>query len=356
MKVLQVINSLSYGGAEKLVYELASYLKKNDLEIDVLVLSLNSDVYSNKLCRLGINVNVLAKSNFDIKILWKIKRCLDEYDIIHVHLFPASYWVSLCARLFQYKGKLIFTEHNTHNRRRDRRFFRIIDWFVYNRYDAILAISRGVKKSLCTWLPLIEKKVFVIHNGIDINHFSNAKSAQISNLFTAERSELVILLMVASFRKSKDQDTIIEALKLLPKKYHLLLVGGGEREGILRSKATALVKDRVHFLGFRKDVAEIMKACDVYVHSAHWEGFGLVAAEAMAAGLPVVTSNIDGLSEVVGTAGVFFKQHDPKDLALKIVEAQSNRQFFIEMGGKQVLNFSVEAFAEKHLFLYRSLY
>ena len=111
---------------------------------------------------------------------------------------------------------------------------------------------------------------------------------------------IVRIFMVAGFRYQKDQPTAINSLKFLPKNYHLFLVGDGPE----CNKCQQLVNEqnlseRVHFLGKRSDVASLLKSADICVISSHWEGFGLAAVEGMAAGKPVVASNIPGVAEVV---------------------------------------------------------
>ena len=95
----------------------------------------------------------------------------------------------------------------------------------------------------------------------------------------------------------------------LPVNFKLILVG----EGPLKNSSQMLVqelclKDRVFFLGNRDDVERIFKTADLSVLSSHWEGFGLVAVEGMAAGKPVIASNVSGLSEIVSGAGVLFEK------------------------------------------------
>lgn len=97
---------------------------------------------------------------------------------------------------------------------------------------------------------------------------------------------------------------------------HLVLVGDGERKDALVNLVKNLrLEGRVHFLGRRNDVVRIMKMSDIVVQSSHWEGFGLSVVEGMAAGKPVVASNVPGLSDVVRGAGVLFEPQQEEQLA-----------------------------------------
>ena len=111
-----------------------------------------------------------------------------------------------------------------------------------------------------------------------------------------------IVIMVAAFRKQKDQDTLIKAIAKLPQeKFELWLVGDGERREELKKLVVEQnMEDNVKFLGVRSDVANVLKTSDVVVMSSHWEGLSLSNLEGMSVGKPFVASNVDGLREPVG--------------------------------------------------------
>ena len=100
------------------------------------------------------------------------------------------------------------------------------------------------------------------------------------------------------------------------------IAGHGELEAQLKNRARALgLDERVRFLGFRADLPRLLGEADVFLSSSKWEGFGLSVVEAMAAGLPVVVSNIPGVAEVVGRepkCGLFAAPSSPSDIADKL--------------------------------------
>src|SRR5207253_112178 len=111
---------------------------------------------------------------------------------------------------------------------------------------------------------------------------------------------------VGRLERQKGFDTLLEALPRWPD-CTLQIVGIGSERAELESRARSLgLAARVEFLGFRDDVATLMTRADLYVQPSRWEGFGIAAVEAMASGLPVVCSDVAGLREVVGPAGVAF--------------------------------------------------
>jgi glycosyltransferase involved in cell wall biosynthesis len=118
------------------------------------------------------------------------------------------------------------------------------------------------------------------------------------------------------------------------------------------------IKDRVVFLGWRRDVAAVLKASDIYVHSTHSDGFGIAACEAMAAGLPVVASDVPGLREVVGEAGILFPPGDHKTLAQHLNSLILSPQKQHEMGRasrQRARQFSIENTVDCCIRMYESV-
>lgn len=234
-----------------------------------------------------------------------------RYDVVHTHntacqLFGAIASLASCTHL-------VTTEHNTYNRRRGNPLLRHIDRWMYGRYDRIVCISAKTHEALSESVGIDESRAVTINNGIDTSKF---KSAVPASLGTGAKTRL---MMVGAFREQKDQDTIIRALAMLPADVHLWLVGDGPRRNILTGLTAKLgLADRVHFTGIRTDIPELMTAADIIIMSSHWEGFGLAAVEGMAAGRPVIASDVDGLREVVDGAGLLFSPGNPESLTAAI--------------------------------------
>ena len=319
MKILHVINRLGVGGAEKLLTELLPIQLKEGHDIVVIRLAGGRFEFVDRLENSGIKVISLGKSEKDIYnplFIFKLIKYINNFDIIHVHLFPCQYWVVFAALLINSKSVLITTEHSTENRRRKLLGFKWIDKFVYRHYHKIIAISDKTAESLINYLG-DEERICVIENGIDITRITKAKAIEKKNLGCTEQDKLI--LQVARFSEQKDQDTLIRCLKLLPTSYHAVFVGDGTRKIICENLAIQEgVKDRVHFLGERHDVPRILQSADVVVMSSHCEGFGLAAVEGMAAGKPVIASDVPGLSEVVKGAGILFEPGNIRMLSEQI--------------------------------------
>lgn len=141
--------------------------------------------------------------------------------------------------------------------------------------------------------------------------------------------------MVAGFRYQKDQETLIRAFNNLPEDYELWLIGDGERRSIIEQciKDNKL-EDRVLLLGIRSDIPSLLKSVDVVVQSSHWEGFGLAAVEGMAAGKPVIASDVEGLAQVVEGAGILFPHGDDNALVSIIQQLSDDKDYYKQVAAK----------------------
>jgi glycosyltransferase involved in cell wall biosynthesis len=223
---------------------------------------------------------------------------------------------------------------------------------MYNRYKQVICISEKTESRLREFIGRTKAQIVTINNGINTSVYANAVPSK-------EFKGKVNIISVAAFRYQKDQKTIIRAMKLLPDEYHLYLVGGGDLQHNCEDLATELnITSRIHFLGVRTDVPSLLKESDMVVMSSHWEGFGLAAAEGMAAGKPVIASDVDGLREVVLGAGVLFPHEDAKSLADEISKLASNRNYYNEIVQKCLLRasqFDISKMVDGYNKIYNSL-
>lgn len=353
MKILHVITSLRTGGAEKLMIDLIPKLKESGHDVDLLLFDGINTPFKEEAIKRNINVISLNlnKSVYSPSNLFKLIPYLRRYDIIHTHntspqLFAAVGSV-LCSVV------LCTTEHNTSNRRRGWKWYALLDKWMYNRYNEVICISQKVETHLRDFIGSCKANIQTIDNGVDTslycpNNYTKGKSAKNTHIFK--------LVQVAGFREQKDQDTVIKALNFLPEDVHLYLVGDGFRKDILLQLISQLnLKHRVHLMGIRSDIPEILHSMDVVVMSSHWEGFGLAAVEGMAAGKPVIATDVDGLREVVKGAGLTFELGNSKELADLILQLKSDNKFYSQIASRcyeRSKQFDISNMAAKYLEVY----
>lgn len=343
---------MSAGGAEKLVSSLATeQAKKNSIGVFTFVNKV--DVFSDKMNEKVVTYKAKSQKYLSISSFIKLFKTIKKYDIIHVHLFPAFY-ISGLLSLFFWNKKWVYTEHSTFNRRRSKIFY-LLEKFMYSRYQTIICISKSVEDKLRQWMGK-GLKTKVIKNFVDLQEIQQQKPIQRDEIQTLESDKL--LVMVGSFRNdgSKDHETVLKALQILPENFKLIFVGGGFLVEKVKATAAALnLTNRVQFLGFRTDVYSILKSCDYGILSSNWEGFGIVVLEYMACGLPAIGTNVEGLKDLLQDPNTRFEVGDFQELAQKINYFENHAQQIkqrIEQQNEFIKNFSLSQAAIQHQNVY----
>lgn len=344
LRVLHVINDLeSDGGAQRIVRDLVA-LHSGRVEPSVLTLYPVSQEVLSELHALGVRHAALKTVP---PRAGEVSRFLHQYDVAHVHLFPSLYLSTLIS------GPKLFTEHNTWNRRMETETFRSVERFVYRRYDRVVCISEATERALLRWLGPGGPPTTVIPNGIRLDRFRG----EVRPLPEGH----VTFVMVARFVPQKDQATVIRALARLPERARLVLVGDGPLRSHAEELARSLgVEGRIRFLPPvpADEMPGLLRNADIYVQSSHWEGFGLVAVEAMASGLPVVASRVPGLSEVVGPSMPQFDPGDDSGLA-RLAEHLLSPDVYADLSRtalERSRRFGAEAMADAYLETYQQLH
>lgn len=318
MKVLHVISSLGIGGAERLISDMLPQMKIDGVDVSLLVYRRLYNDFEKKLEDAGVAIISLeVENNYSPRIVFSLANAMKDFDIIHVHLFPALYQVAV-ANVFC-RRKLIFTEHCTTNRRRQSRLFHVIERIVYSQYSRLVSVSEETQESLMVWLNERNNRYSVILNGIDLKAFCLDK----------EKNDFpYTVLMVSRFAEQKDQATLINSLQWIREDVHVVLVGDGDTKHSCEELACQIgVAERCHFMGVQSNIPYWVSKADIGVLSTHWEGFGLAVVEMMAGKLPVVASDVEGLKQVVDGAGLLFPEGDDRALAEVINQLIKNPDY-----------------------------
>lgn len=330
MKILYVITSLLYGGAEKLVAEISPLIRDKGHQVDVLAFSSSRPNFISMLEKKGIKVYTFGRdvNVFNPLFIPKLAKMMKEYDIVHTHNTAPQYFAAV-GSLFCHKCKLVTTEHNTYNRRRSIPIFKYIDRVMYSRYSDIICISDQAEINLREFIPKI-KGVCTINNGVNVEQFREAQP--IAGLHPEGKT---VVVMVAAFRAQKDQKTLIDAFGLLPENdFELWIVGDGELHDEIHAYAAATGLSNIKFFGNRPDVPEILHSADIVVMSSHYEGLSLSSVEGMSVGKPFVASDVDGLHDVVDGYGVLVPHQDPAALAGEIVHLSTDADYYQHVADK----------------------
>lgn len=359
MKVLHVINSLAAGGAERMLVDLLPRLDLLGVKSSVLALDGKDDIFSSQLREAGIPVEFARKgpnSPYSPANIAAIIAAIERLapDIVHAHLGPSMHWCAF-ASLKELWPILVTTEHASENGRWSLPLVKQLDAWCYGRYAAIACVSEDARKAIALRAPARAERLTVISNGIPLKRMSGASPAEdVAKLLDGRLG----IAMTARFVAAKDHTTALRALALLDDKYALVMAGEGPELAASRSLAIELgIGSRAIFLGTRGDIPSVLAVCKVYVQSSRVEGFGIAALEAMAAGLPVVASDVPGLGALVEGSGLLFPAGDAGKCAacIKSLEDGGTRDKAIAAGKKRAAAHMIEATAEKYEGLYNNL-
>ncbi len=201
---------------------------------------------------------------------------------------------------------------------------------AFQKAKISIAVSQRVKEELIT-IGVPQERIQVIFNGVDTSEFvPGTTKRQQWNL----PEEVTLALFAGDIRLNrKNLDQVLKALVEVPN-LHLAVVGDTKRSPYLQLAASLGLSNRVHFLGYRQDLPEIMKAVDMFVFPSRYEPFGMVVTEAMATGVPVITASTTGAAEVIDEESgvVICDPEDTKSLAEAMKKLQMNPELRKNMG------------------------
>ena len=316
MTVAHVVLTLDHGGLEHLAIQMSEHLQRRGIRSPIMVLTDGALVEEAR--KRGIDTFVMRKRRgFDVRLIFALRRLLREQgvDVVHTHNFAPLIYGSLAARL---------CGMGTVNTRHGRAALKMHP-LIWALTDRVVGVSEDARVELMRHNRIRADKVRVIINAIDLSAYkAEAPPSAARRLELGIPADVPVCGIVGRLSPEKDHRTLLlalDALRTSGSSAHLVVVGGGPLEAELKSLARCLGLDqRVHFLGFRSDVAELLPLLDLFVLSSTEEGVSLTLIEAMAAGLPIVATRVGGNPEVVidGETGVLVEARQPIALAAAI--------------------------------------
>lgn len=248
----------------------------------------------------------------------------ENLDVLHVHYAIPHATIGYLAReILRSKNKslpFVTTLHGTDITLvgADRSFFPVVE-FSINQSNAVTAVSQALKQQTHDTFD-VQKEIKVIPNFIDFDRFTKKPNPELRLKFATENEK--ILMHVSNFRKVKRVEDVLGVFKLVNQKLpsKLVLIGDGpERPRMEMLSREWGISQEVCFLGKQDNVEELLAISDLFVLPSEHESFGLAALEAMACEVPVIASNIGGLTEVIlqGKTGYACQVADINDMSDK---------------------------------------
>ncbi|QUY44999.1 glycosyltransferase [Acaryochloris marina] len=333
-KIVFLITSLEYGGAQTQLIPLAFELKK--LGWEILVVSMRTpEAFVEDLNKAAISVASLdmPKGIPDPRAILKLVRILKDFkpQILNSHMFHANLLARI-TRLLVKVPVLISTAHNVNEKSSAQDQLDKASWFeiAYRLTDPLSNLTTticqaGVDRYVHVKAVPSEKILF-IPNSVDTRRFYPDRSVRELVRTSLGIENQFCWLAIGRLELQKDYPTMLSAFSILVNQYpdtQLLICGTGSLQDEIENLVFSLKLERnVKLLGVRKDIPQLMNSVDGYVMSSAWEGMPIVLLEASATGLPIVSTNVGGNSEVVihGQNGFLVPPHDDRALALQMSE------------------------------------
>lgn len=337
--ICQVLHSLAVGGAEVLAARLARRLE-GEFRFVFVCLDVLGEL-GESLRAEGFTVEVLGRRpGIDLGCSWRLARFLrrQQVDLIHAHQYTPFFY-SITARLNYRRAPVLFTEHGRWYPDYPRWKRIALNRLLLERRDRVVAVGEAVRQALIKNEGFSPGRVQVIYNGVELGRFSasTAKRDALRAEWGASSSDFVVL-QVARLDYLKDHATALRTMKriveLIPSA-RLVLVGEGPERGTIEAFIRELKLDKkVLLLGTRRDIPDLLAAADVFLLTSISEGIPLTIIEAMAARLPVVSTNVGGVQEIVlhGQTGLLSPAGNDELIAEHLHTLANDRPFRGKMG------------------------
>ena len=304
--------SLARAGLERVVCDLALGARRRGVPVTLFAFS--GGPLSTELDHAGVDVQVLDPSGRkgggrlrSLRLLARLAAGLRRRRIHSLNMhglgverigLPASRLGGVERRTFVFHNNYPELSVSSDRPAYRRRVVRDVAAF-----DGCIAISDRVRDWVVGNEVVGAENVSVIRNGIDLDQARGRRPREATRLSLGIPDGAVVFLQVGRFSEQKNQDIAVEAFgKAAADRpdIHLVLAGDGpQRSGVEQSAAASPAADRIHFLGIRDDVADLLAAADLFLMPSSWEGLPISLLEAFANGLPLVGTAVPGIADTV---------------------------------------------------------
>lgn len=336
IKVAVVLPYFGPGGAEKMVSAYVCGLDQQ--QFDAEVFCVYGKALGNHMERSlqdnGITIHYIGKKKgFSISAMWKLFWELDRFrpDIIHTHQYACVYaaiWPVMRRKPFLHT---VHTLPEIENKRPIRRLLTKI--LVGRNVMTPVAISKTNQQLVADYYGLDIDDIPMVHNPVDIQRFAAGKRVE-DGMFR--------FITVGRLCKEKNQEMMYRAFAaFLEHGYEarLLMLGKGDEEANLKALAEDLgISNRIDYIGYVDNVEDYLKIADTFLLSSHYEAQPLCILEAMAAGKPVISTDVGGVSDIVTDNGILIPAGDAEAMAQAMKKLYLNESLRRSMSEQAVFN------------------
>lgn len=296
MYIVQIMPEFGVAGAEIMCENLLYELKKMGHKVVAVSLYNYKSPITERLVNAGIKVTYLnKKSGLDISMILKMSKFLkrEKPDVVHTHRYVMQYVIP--AAILSGVKKRVHTVHNIAVKENGKSA-RILAKIFYHKCHVIpVALSNLVKETIIEEYKIPDKKVPVVFNGINLSHCMSKTSYGADDTFT--------IIHIGRFAQAKNQMALVQGFEIFHKNYEntkLQLIGEGELKAQVQNYTKIHKLDGcVEFMGLKDNVYPFLNGADVFALPSLYEGIPMTLIEAMGCGLPIVSSPVGGIPDML---------------------------------------------------------
>lgn len=353
MKIAIVIPVFVTGGAENMATQLAVHLRKAGADVEMISMyPRQNHPFEEKLSAAGVPVHYMDKQGHaSVGAMLRLWKTLNRIrpDVVHTHIYAAFYtlpWV------MTHRAVQLHTIH-THPGEEFPGVLRRLMYLCSKTGKLHYATISRQNQALCCDFYHCPPSVFpYVNNPVELERFSHSR----------REDGLVRFISVGRLVPAKNQSLALRALPRVlaaaPNVRLVLLGDGPERENLIREAETLGISDKVTFAGIQPKPESFLCDADVYLLTSHVEGLPLSVLEGMAAGLPVLGTNVGGMADIVKENGVLIPDDDVDALAaemLRFARDPALRQRLGAVSRELVKPYGADACADGYLRIYREI-
>lgn len=334
IKVLYLMNHAGKAGTERYVQSLVEKLKGDKIEP---YFAYNEEgLLVERMKDLGVQTfQITMKNPFDLLAARKLARLCKKLDIDIVHAqYLRENYIALFSRLFNKKTKVMYTNHFILV---NNAVLRVWNRILSPLQESIIAVCNNGKKMMIR-NGVDGSKIKVVFNGVDPEFWGEPVKSTMREEFGIGEDEFV-MFCGSRFAYDKGHEFLINAIAELKKitntKFRLVLANDGPllEQRKQQVKDLGLEKDII-FIGFRKDMKNLISGSDLYINSSQHEALSFAIIEVLAAGLPVVATDMGGNGDIINDetkCGMLVQYNDSKGLANTMKEIMDNPRLQAEL-------------------------
>lgn len=319
MKVLYLLNFAGKAGTERYVETLVKYL--GGKEVEPYFAYNEGGLLVERMAELGVPTErIEMNSRFDFKAAKALAQLCEKWDIdlIHCH-YLREHYTALLAKRYNKKIKVVYTNHFV---LANNAITRLSNRWMDKRQDQMIAVCNKGKEQLIAngWSG---ERIQVVFNAVDMDVWAGERSASTMRAEFGIPEDRLVMLCASRFADDKGHAYLVDSLKRLTEitdvPFTMVLAGDGPLLEPTKEQVKTLgLEDKVIFAGFRKDIKNLYKDSDIYINSSQHEALSFLIIEAMAAGLPVIVTDMGGNRDIVppdADCGALVVYNDPESMA-----------------------------------------